>query len=108
MKNLPRLLAGLKVSVKTNPTLVRGTVVLDIHPDDIPPKDKTLAKDCLLNSMKLTGKDDMDMGDSEKLTAILFKVISLHEMVRKMEGLPLLGLYGSGKGKDKGNGNGGD
>jgi hypothetical protein len=89
MKNLLRLLAGLKVSVKTNPTLVRGTVVLDIHPDDIPQKDKTLAKaanyismvenagklggvlhsdgsvgpketaNCLLNSMKLTGKDDM-------------------------------------------------
>uniref|UniRef100_A0A2N9GX49 Uncharacterized protein n=1 Tax=Fagus sylvatica TaxID=28930 RepID=A0A2N9GX49_FAGSY len=114
MKNLLRLLAGLKVSVKTNPTLVRGTVVLDIHPDDIPQKDKTLAKAAnyismvenagklggvlhsdgsvgpketanrLLNSMKLTGKDDMDMGNSEKITAILYNVSSLHENVSSL------------------------
>jgi hypothetical protein len=38
MKNLLRLLASStsKVSVKTNPTLVRGTLLLNIHPEDIP------------------------------------------------------------------------
>uniref|UniRef100_A0A2N9FTX3 Uncharacterized protein n=1 Tax=Fagus sylvatica TaxID=28930 RepID=A0A2N9FTX3_FAGSY len=49
----------------------------------------------------------------EKITAILYNVASLHELVRKKEGLPPLGLYGSGKGKrnssdgnGKGKGNG--
>ena len=42
----------------------------------------------------------------EKITAILYNVTSLYELVRKKEGLPPLGLYGSGKGK--GNSNGGN
>ncbi|GMY34872.1 hypothetical protein FCV25MIE_30114, partial [Fagus crenata] len=40
----------------------------------------------LLNSMKLTGKDNMDI--DEKITAILYNVTSLHELVRRKEGLP--------------------
>ncbi|GMY34879.1 hypothetical protein FCV25MIE_30121 [Fagus crenata] len=143
MKNLLRLLAGLKVSVKTNPTLVKGTVVQNIYPDDISQKetetellldDNTLAKAAnyismvenasklggvlhsvanvgpkktasrLLNSMKLTSKDDMDM--DEKITVILYNVTSLHELVRK-KFLPL-GLYRSGKGKGNDNSNGGN
>ena len=49
MKNLLRLLADLKVSVKTNPTLVRGTVVLDIHPDDISQKETETETELLLD-----------------------------------------------------------
>jgi hypothetical protein len=99
MKNLPRLLVRLKVSVKTNPTLVRGTAVLEIHPDDIPQKDKatnyiSLVENAgklggilhsdgsvgpketanrLLNSMKLTGKDDMVSSLFDPFCLFVFK-----------------------------------
>ncbi|GMY34880.1 leucine-rich repeat extensin-like protein 1 isoform X3 [Fagus crenata] len=45
----PLILAGLKVSVKTNPTLVRSTVVLDIHPDDISQKETETETELLLD-----------------------------------------------------------
>jgi hypothetical protein len=48
------------------------------------------------------------MGNSEKITAILYKLISIHELVRKMEALLSGKDKGNGNGKDKGNGNGGD
>ncbi|GMY34875.1 serine/threonine-protein kinase ATG1a isoform X1 [Fagus crenata] len=86
MKNLLRLLAGLKVSVKTNPTLVRGTVVLDIHPDDISQKetetellldDDTLAKAANYISM---------VENAGKLGGVLHSVVNVRpkEMAKPM------------------------
>ena len=86
MKNLLRLLAGLKVSVKTNTTLVRGTVVLDIHPDDISQKetetellldDDTLAKAANYISM---------VENARKLGGVLHSVVNVgpKEMAKPM------------------------
>ena len=108
----------LKISVKTNPTLVRGTVVLNIHPNNISQKetemellldDDTLAKAAnyismgqnvgklggvlhsvanvgpkktasrLLNSMKLTDKDDMvsSLFDRSNCLFVYFNIFQL-------------------------------
>uniref|UniRef100_A0A2N9GSA4 Uncharacterized protein n=1 Tax=Fagus sylvatica TaxID=28930 RepID=A0A2N9GSA4_FAGSY len=105
----PLILAGLKVSVKTNPTLVRGTVVLDIHPDDISQNDTETETELLLDDdtlAKAANYISMVNIKAVKHTSITSVAIAVSLALAVAASVQTQGLYGSGNGKGKGNGNG--